>query len=230
MGIVILLEAFNRTELNRSLLILFIMKVSGVLAGALVAVFLPALSSATFIVVTTAAGTAAAVTISAELALLGLGLVATKLGFVAGALIGSKLRGKREVSADVGEKQMLNQVMDDLLDEIRVGRMEGCFERLLCDITARPTEYSRNLTLVSGIRTAAFSTRYARPGAFAVSKKLLEASRYGEFLQANIAAGYDPTAFCEQVYSQCPWTGKQMDQVILGYERLAQQASSTAAN
>jgi len=225
---------------------------------ALVALALPALSSAFLfgVTVTTAAGAAALTVTATQLGLIGLGVVGAKLGLVTGALLGAEIaakkqakkqainqakgnyyyyktyqtRGKREVSADVEEEYMLNQVMDDLLDEIRVGRMEGCFERLFCDITARPAEYSRNQALVDGVETAATSsTRYARPEAFAVSRKLLDAARYGQFLQENVSAGFDASTFCEQVYSQCHWTGKQLDQVITGYEKLAEQTGAAAS-
>lgn len=206
---------------------------------ALVALTLPALSTAIIgFTVTSAAGATIFSATAAQLGLIGLGALGAKLALITGAIVAQALpkpqaaksfkpthytyptryqnRGKREVSA-AEEELKLNEVMDDLLVEIQVGKMEGCFERFFCDVAARPEEFPRNSFIVSGVELA--SEKTSKPQAKDVARKLLGATRYGKFLNQHTA--FDATTFCEQVYNQCPWTGKQVDQVISQYEQLA---------
>jgi len=117
--------------------------------------------------------------------------------------------GRRRRQALVTEKfavNDLNQVFDAIFLDIAKNNMDGCFQRLVCDISARPAEFQKNLPIVAGVEMAKSHTLLLSPKATSVSQKLLAALEFGKATQ-DVKA-------CEQVYNQCEWSGEQMNEVI----------------
>merc|ERR1712117_954631 len=134
-----------------------------------VALSLPAFSSALFLGLAGGSTvTIGATSVTAtQVALLGLTVVGAKLGFLAGMALGHAAKaalrgrgrssskryyrkhGKRSVEDEAGEVSM---VMNSLMNEIDDGHMDGCFQRLVCEIAAQPDQFADNSDILSGVQ------------------------------------------------------------------------------
>jgi len=121
----------------------------------------------------------------------------------------SKYRQRRQAVQNMAFNN-LNQIFDTIFVDIAKSQMEGCFQRLVCDISARPNSFEKNLPIVTGVELAESQSLNLSVKAHKVSHKLLEALKFGKATQ-------DVNA-CEEVFNQCQWTGGQMDQVIAGLQ------------
>ena len=100
-------------------------------------------------------------------------------------------------------------VFDTIFVDIHKSKMEGCFERLVCDIAARPGDYQRNIPIIMGVEM--IETHSLTSEATLVSRRLLKALKYGQNTK-DVRA-------CEETFSKCNWTGQQMDQVISQFDK-----------
>ena len=102
----------------------------------------------------------------------------------------------------------INEVLNLIFEDLEEEKIEGCFQRLVCDIAARPASFEKNLPIVDAVL---ISEQYnLTPKARVVSAKLLEAVRLGK--------GTGNTELCENVFSQCQFSGHKMDLVIAGFQ------------
>merc|ERR1719187_692497 len=110
--------------------------------------------------------------------------------------------GRRDTDAsDVG----MNEILDAVFVDIAHKRIEGCFERLVCDIAARPNGFApQTVPIVTSVKLA--ESAELSPLAKAVSKRLLKAMHFGSDSK-NVG-------HCEGLFNQCPWSGELMDLVI----------------
>jgi len=126
-------------------------------------------------------------------------------------------RGKRQAvgqqDLEVPEEVDVSEIMESTLSMIKGNKLEGCFQRLLCDIAAKPSGFERDLPIVAGVRLA--ESLELSPTAAGVAERLLEAFDVGSSL-GNVES-------CETMYSQCQWTGEQMDAEIERMSIAAQQ-------
>jgi len=119
-------------------------------------------------------------------------------------------RGKREAEEEVIVEEVdINGIFDTIFVDIGKSKMVGCFERLVCDIAARPEDYPENVPIVKGVQL--IDAQYLTNEASLVSHKLQDALVFGQ----NIT----DVAMCEQTYSNCHWSGQQMDQVISMFDK-----------
>ena len=107
------------------------------------------------------------------------------------------------------EEVDINGIFDTIFVDIGKSKMVGCFERLVCDIAARPEDYPENVPIVKGVQL--IDAQYLTNEASLVSHKLQDALVFGQ----NIT----DVAMCEQTYSNCHWSGQQMDQVISMFDK-----------
>jgi len=195
---------------------------------------LPAFTSALFLGLSGgSAVTIGATSVTAtQVALLGLTVVGAKLGFLAGMAIGRALKdarsrgrsskrysrrwGKRSVE---DEAEDVSMVMNSLMNEIDDGHLDGCFQRLVCEIAAQPTEFEGNSDILKSVELSSGLEMDQR--AVSVSKRLNEALQFG----ADLKKVYIGADYCEQVFNRCFWSGKQMDFLISEYKN-AQPNSS----
>jgi len=122
----------------------------------------------------------------------------------------SKYRQRRQAVQNMAFNN-LNEIFDTIFVDIAKSNMEGCFQRLVCDISARPNAFEKNLPIVTGVELTESQSLNLSVKAHTVSHKLLEALKFGKATQ-------DVNA-CEEVFNQCQWTGGQMDQVIAGLQK-----------
>jgi len=122
-------------------------------------------------------------------------------------------RGKRQAEQDleVTEEINVSEVMESTLSVIKNNGLEGCFQRLFCDISAKPSGFERDLPIVAGVRLA--ESLDLSPEASGVAQRLMDAFDVGSNLR-NVDS-------CETRFNQCQWTGQQMDAEI---ERMSQEA------
>lgn len=103
----------------------------------------------------------------------------------------------------------VNSMVEQVFTDISERGMEGCFERLVCDISADPHRFQTTslpiITSIQSSRTVQLSTQKAK----AVSARLFEAMRYGQ-VQRTVRA-------CEEAFNRCEWSGSQMDAVISSF-------------
>jgi len=120
-------------------------------------------------------------------------------------------RSRREEAKDAAgiAEVDVDGVFDTIFVDIHKSKMEGCFERLVCDIAARPGEYQRNIPIIMGVEM--IETHSLTSEATLVSRRLVKALKYGQSTQ-DVRA-------CEETYSKCHWTGQQMDQVISQFDK-----------
>ena len=104
-----------------------------------------------------------------------------------------------------------NEVMDTLLTDIAKNNMVGCFERLVCDISAAPASFGRNSPIVTGIQMSRGLDGLS-PKAAKVSQRLVRAMEFGAELR--------DLTHCESVFNQCLWNGPQMDAVISKFNKV----------
>jgi len=119
-------------------------------------------------------------------------------------------RGKRAAEEEVIVEEVdINGIFDTIFVDIGKSKMVGCFERLVCDIAARPEDYPENVPIVKGVQL--IDAQYLTNEASLVSHKLQDALVFGQ----NIT----DITMCEQTYSNCHWSGQQMDQVISMFDK-----------
>ena len=99
--------------------------------------------------------------------------------------------------------------MDTIFVDIHDSNMEGCFQRLVCDIAARPDDYQKNVPIVKGVQL--IDADILSNKASSVSHKLMEALKFG---QSNTDANV-----CETTFNKCHWSGPQMDKIISSFEK-----------
>ena len=102
----------------------------------------------------------------------------------------------------------INEVLNLIFEDLEEEKIEGCFQRLVCDIAARPNDYKKNAPIVDGLQMV--QTRYLSNEASTASRKLLEAVQFGKSA-VNVVA-------CEVTYNKCYWSGPQMDSFISKFD------------
>merc|ERR1711872_1126636 len=111
--------------------------------------------------------------------------------------------GKREANEEE-EEGTVDELMNTILEDINDKHIEGCFQRLLCDITANPEGFKGNTAIKDAVT---------------MSEKLLEAVKVGQKLSK---AGFG-VKNCEAVFNQCPFSGEVMDQIITQYRSFSEK-------
>jgi len=127
-------------------------------------------------------------------------------------------RGKRQAAAaqqnlDASAEVDVGEIVESTLNVIATNDLEGCFQRLFCDISAKPSGFERDLPIVAGVRLA--ESLDLSPTASGVAQRLMEAFDMGSNLRSVDS--------CETKYQQCQWTGEQMDAEIERMAKAAQQ-------
>jgi len=205
------------------------------LALLFVALSLPAIANAFLfgVTLTNAAGAAIAAANPAQTAgIIGLGALGAALGAAGLAALrprqptvtvipgrtrgrskGRRYRGRRQAvfgGASSNEFDDLTETFNKIFLEIDENVMEGCFQKLICEISARPEDFGdgKSFQLLSAIEIA--TVFKLKPQALAVAKKISAARRLGE-------AARDVRA-CAVTYSQCPWTGPKMQQAVQEFQ------------
>lgn len=183
------------------------------------ALTLPALSSALFFGVTltnTAGATILALNPTAVAGLAAIGAAGAGLAVVAGGLLApkpapaptptngryKKHRGRRDQPTEA--VNIADQLYDKIFGDLAENKMVGCFQRLVCDIAARPAGFADNVPILEGLAVA--KQLELSPTARTVSEQLLKAMQFG--------ADLEDVGHCEGFFSECQWTGEQMDLVI----------------
>jgi len=123
--------------------------------------------------------------------------------------------GKREANEDA--ETTVDEVMNTILGDINDKHIEGCFQRLLCDITANPNGFKDNIAIKDAVMMSEELT--LAPEAKMVSKKLLKAVQFGQKLTK---AGFGVND-CEAVFNQCPFSGQVMDEIITQYRSFSEK-------
>ena len=113
------------------------------------------------------------------------------------------------VEEDVEES--MDDVMNTVFGDISEQHIDGCFQRLLCDITADPKDFEANQPIKVAVEVS--ENLSLSPEARIVSQKLLQAVQYGNQLKEG---GYGAEN-CEAAFNQCPFSGQLMDQIISQY-------------
>jgi len=113
-----------------------------------------------------------------------------------------RYRGRRQANAEpvVSANALYEKIFADLAEQ----NMVGCFQRLVCDISARPDGFAEDIPILQGL---AFSEQLEMSnGARHVSRQLLKAMQFGAELK--------DISECEGFFSQCKWTGTQLDLIV----------------
>jgi len=127
-------------------------------------------------------------------------------------------RGKRQVEPQQElERENMVAILEQSLGVISRNKLEGCFERLFCDIATKSAIFERDLPIVNGVRLAEQMRDDLSDSINAVSEKLLDAFDVGTDL-------HDVNQ-CELLFKDCQWTGEEMDAEI---ERQATAAAAAA--
>jgi len=118
-------------------------------------------------------------------------------------------RGKRDAKQEEQKVELgIDEVFNKLFGNIHQGRIEGCFQRLVCDMAARPDDFPQNVPILQGVdmmENHALNTEAAT-----VSKLLSEAVHFGR--------NATDVKECEVVYNDCYWSGQQMDKIISKFD------------
>jgi len=193
------------------------------LALALVALALPAITDALLfgVTLTTAAGATILAANPVQTAgIIGLGALGAALGAAGIAALQPKpssttvivkrpgryrYRGRRQAVFG-GTTEELTEAFNEIFSEIEKKVMDGCFQRLICDISARPD--SESIQLISAVEIATVFN--LKPKALAVAKKISAARKIGQTTR-DVRA-------CETAYNRCPWTGQRMQQAIQEFQ------------
>jgi len=167
-------------------------------------------------------------------ALVGLGAVGAGLAVAGAAAIATAFRprrvryhhkpryyhrhhyGKREANEEE-EEGTVDELMNTILEDINDKHIEGCFQRLLCDITANPEGFKGNSAIKDAVTMS--ENLLLAPEAKMVSEKLLEAVKVGQKLSK---AGFG-VKNCEAVFNQCPFSGEVMDEIITQYRSFSEK-------
>jgi len=120
--------------------------------------------------------------------------------------LGAQFRNKRDISVTEID---INGIMDTIFVDIHDSNMEGCFQRLVCDIAARPDDYQKNVPIVNGVQL--IDADFLSNKASSVSYKLMEALKFGQSTtDVNV---------CETTFNKCNLSGPQMDKIISSLEK-----------
>ena len=111
----------------------------------------------------------------------------------------------------------VNTLLTEAFDGIKQHHIAGCFERLLCDISAQPREFDETRPIKDAVVVS--ESLVLDPEAKIVSAKLGQAVKYGQTLKAS---GFGAET-CETIYTNCPWTGKTLSEMIAGYTRFSEK-------
>lgn len=176
----------------------------------LVALCLPAITHA-FLFGVTITSTTGAVLAAATANQVGVivlvGVAGAALAAAAGAAISTaSTRHKRGIV--LKNENDINEVLNVIFSDLEEQKIEGCFQRLVCDISATPESFKKNVPIVDAVLISEHHN--LTPKARAVSAKLMEAVILGKTARDN--------SLCEQVYNHCEFSGTQMDLVIAGFE------------
>jgi len=93
------------------------------------------------------------------------------------------------------------------LDIERTGAV-GCFQRLICDISASPQSFEKNVAIVDSLLLS--ENVDLSPKATNVRDNLYEAFLQGESESTDGGS----IERCELVFNQCQWSGQEMDEAI----------------
>jgi len=114
-------------------------------------------------------------------------------------------RGRRDSAAQTTVTlDTADQLYDKIFGDLAENKMVGCFQRLVCDIAARPAGFADNVPILEGLGLA--EQLELNPTARTVSEQLLKAMQFG--------ADLEDVGHCEGFFSECAWTGEEMDLVI----------------
>lgn len=113
-------------------------------------------------------------------------------------------KGKRQAESENLEGTDTREVIEATLQLISRNNLEGCFQRLFCDIAAKPSGFERDLPIVAGVRLA--KKLDLNPEVTDMSTRLLDAFNAGGDLKT--------VESCESKFDQCAWTGQEMDAEI----------------
>jgi len=118
-------------------------------------------------------------------------------------------RRRRRSIQEVENELILDEVFNTLLGNIYKGRIEGCFQRLVCDMAARPDDFPQNTPILQGVEMME-THKLNSTEATAVSRLLLEAAKFGR--------NTTDVNECEAAFNDCYWSGQQMDLVISKFD------------
>jgi len=113
-------------------------------------------------------------------------------------------RGRRESAGAKPVAITTDELYDRIFSDLAETKMVGCFQRLVCDIAARPAGFIDNVPILEGL--AVVDQLELSPAGKAVSFQLLKAMKFG--------ADIENVNQCEGLFNECKWTGRQMDSVI----------------
>jgi len=111
-------------------------------------------------------------------------------------------RGRRDSAAATSVVD--SEVYDAIFVDLAENKVDGCFQRLVCDIAASPAGFEKNLPILNGVQLAGELT--LSPLGRDVADQLLKAMQFGSDLKSQ--------ADCEAVFNRCDWTGADMERVI----------------
>jgi len=119
-------------------------------------------------------------------------------------------RGKRDAKQEEKTAELdIDEVFDTLYGNIHKGKFEGCFQRLVCDMAARPEEFPENIPILEGVQLMETHTLKSAEAA-GVLKLLSEAVQYGR--------NATQVTECEAAFNNCDWSGQIIDKVITKYD------------
>jgi len=101
----------------------------------------------------------------------------------------------------------LGKLLSAQLIDIAANDLVPCFQRLVCDISARPDDFKKNVPIIDSVILS--RAVQLDEGASHVSQDLMEALEFGRRTT--------DVKLCEQTYDQCQWTGDKMDAIIRQY-------------
>ena len=103
--------------------------------------------------------------------------------------------------------------LDEYFSSIEANDLTGCFERLVCDITANPTDFNKDSWILEAVTWGLESATEAK------AKEVLDAlSRAADYGDTNRELGMDKEAaieMCEQRYQQCTASGLEIHDQLL---------------
>merc|ERR1712168_1307532 len=118
-------------------------------------------------------------------------------------------RGKRDAEQEEEKVELnINEVFNTVFGDIHKSQTEGCFQRLVCDIAARPDDFQQNSPILTGVDM--METDSLSSEASAVSRILKDAAQFGR--------NATDVKQCEMVYNDCHWSGPTMDKVISNFD------------
>jgi len=114
--------------------------------------------------------------------------------------------GRRRRAAMQEEEQLdLDEVFNVLFEDIFKSQTEGCFQRLVCDMAAKPEDYKQNSPILMAVEMMEDHGLNSTV-ATTVSQLLLDAAKLGQDAKDG--------SMCEAIFNHCHWSGPQMDRII----------------